>query len=106
MLSGVAYAELFAHPHATEPFLQAFLVRTHRQLDFLLEEQTFVEAGKRFSAYADGRRGSMQGQGPRRLLADYLIGAHALFQAHRLMTLDTRTYRQDFPELVLVSLVP
>ena len=37
--------------------------------------------------------------GPRRSLADFLIGAHALSHADRLMTLDTSLSEQDFPEL-------
>jgi predicted nucleic acid-binding protein len=38
----------------------------------------------------------------KRLLADFIIGSHALAQADRLMTLDPKRYRQDFPELKLI----
>jgi len=34
-------------------------------------------------------------------LADFIIGSHALAQADRLMTLDPKRYKQDFPELKL-----
>jgi predicted nucleic acid-binding protein len=34
--------------------------------------------------------------------ADFVIAAHALIQADRLMTLDPKRYRQDFPKLRLV----
>jgi predicted nucleic acid-binding protein len=35
------------------------------------------------------------------LLPDFLIAAHALLRADRLMTLDPARYQQDFPELRL-----
>ena len=42
--------------------------------------------------------------GPRRNLADFLIGAHALRRGYRLLTLSTRIYRSAFPRLTLVSI--
>jgi predicted nucleic acid-binding protein len=36
------------------------------------------------------------------LLADFLIGAHALVQADQLLTLDSTRYSQDFPEVRLL----
>ena len=35
---------------------------------------------------------------PKRLLADFIIGSHALAQADRFMTLDPKRYERDFPE--------
>jgi predicted nucleic acid-binding protein len=40
--------------------------------------------------------------GPRRILADFLIGAHACERGYRLLTLDDRLYRAAFPDLALV----
>jgi len=37
------------------------------------------------------------------LLVDFLIGAHALVQADRLMTLDAKRYQRDFPELKIIQ---
>jgi predicted nucleic acid-binding protein len=48
------------------------------------------------------RNRQLKKQGPRRLLADFIIGSHALAQADRLMTLDPKRYKQDFPELKLI----
>jgi predicted nucleic acid-binding protein len=36
------------------------------------------------------------------LLADFIIGSHALSEADRFMTLDPKRYKQDFPELTLI----
>jgi predicted nucleic acid-binding protein len=36
-----------------------------------------------------------------RLLADFIIGSHALVHADRFMTLDPKRYAREFPELKL-----
>jgi len=69
-------------------------------VDFQLGEPVWVDAGRRYWRYAGHRRKS--GSGPKRLLADFLIGAHALLQADRLMSLDPIRYKHYFPELKLV----
>jgi hypothetical protein len=38
---------------------------------------------------------------PESLLADFVVGAHALLLADRLMPLDAARYSRDFPELLL-----
>jgi predicted nucleic acid-binding protein len=40
-------------------------------------------------------------RGPRRILADFLIGAHAQKRGYRLLTLDEGFYPTAFPRLVL-----
>jgi predicted nucleic acid-binding protein len=67
-------------------------------VDFVLPEKTWLEAGRRFASYASRRRRSSK-EGPKRLPADFIVGAHAMMQADRLMTLDPARYQQDFPEL-------
>jgi predicted nucleic acid-binding protein len=49
-----------------------------------------------------GRRNSGGGE-LRRLLVDFLIGAHAELRAERLLTLDPSRYTQDFPALRLME---
>jgi predicted nucleic acid-binding protein len=39
--------------------------------------------------------------GPRRILADFLIGAHALLSARHLLTLGDRFYKAAFPGLTI-----
>jgi predicted nucleic acid-binding protein len=95
------YAELLAYPKATESFVNGFLADTGIDVDFEFQQSLWLEAGRRFARYARRRRRTAH-HGPRRLLADFIIGSHALSQADRLMTLDPKRYKQDFPELKLV----
>lgn len=95
------YAELLAHARATEKFLDEFLSTTNVSVDFALDEAIWREAGRRFASYATRRRKS-GGRDPKRLLVDFLIGAHALLRADRLFTLDDRRYARDFPTLRLM----
>lgn len=101
LVSPVVFAELLAYPGATETFVRGFLEATGVAIDYKLEERFWVESGRRFARYAARRRQST-GDATRRLLADFLIGAHALVQADRLLTLDPKVYQQDFPELRLL----
>jgi hypothetical protein len=96
-----AYAELLAYPRATQVFVDDFLADTGIVVDFEIPQKLWIEAGRRFARYAERRRKSSR-QSPRRLLVDFLVGAHALSQADRLMTLDSKLYKQDFPDLKLV----
>jgi predicted nucleic acid-binding protein len=106
LISPVAYAELLAHPKATKAFLDYFLSATGIQVDFQIDEAIWTEAGLRYARYAARRRTSLS-VGPRRILADFVIGAHALKRADRLLTLDTTVFAKDFPELRLhPGLVP
>lgn len=101
VISAPVLAELLAYPRATEPFVHQFLSDTGVMVDFELEKAVWEEAGRRFARYARRRRRSGR-EGPRRLLVDFIIGAHALAQADRLMTLDPAPYKQDFPELKII----
>ncbi len=100
VISAPVYSELLAYPRADESFLTRFLDDTGILADFNLSNAVWKQAGLRYSQYAIRRRRSSSIE-PRRLLADFIIGAHALLQAERLMTLDSKRYEQDFPELHL-----
>jgi predicted nucleic acid-binding protein len=95
------YAELLAYPKATESFVNGFLADTGIDVDFEFQQSLWLEAGRRFARYAQRRRKTAH-DGPRRLLADFIIGSHAFTRADRLMTLDPKRYQRDFPELKLI----
>jgi len=102
VISAVVYAELLAHPKVTEEGVNGFLDETGIFVDFDLQKPVWLNAGHRFARYAERRRRSGS-EAPRRLLTDFVIGAHALTAADRLMTLDPKRYERDFPELKLVK---
>lgn len=95
------YVELMAHPLAPPGFVDKFLAETGIAVEFDLDEQVWRKAAAGFAAYAQRRRRS-GGASPKRLLPDFIIAAHALLRADRLLTLDPTRYRQDFPQLRLV----
>jgi predicted nucleic acid-binding protein len=101
VVCGAVYVELRAHPKANERFVDDFLARTDVQVDFDLEPSIWQEIARGFSNYAKRRR-SNSGQA-KRLLGDYIVGAHALHRADRLLTLDTSRYKADFPKLRLLD---
>ena len=101
LISPFAFAELLAHPNMTAGDVHSFLDATGVVIDYKLDEQLWTEAGQRFVRYS-ARRRKATSEVPRRILADFLIGAHALVQAERLLTLDPKRYSQDFPELRLL----
>jgi predicted nucleic acid-binding protein len=67
-------------------------------LIFELDEPVWRQAAKAFAVYAERRRHS-GGGGAKRLLVDFIIAAHAMLRADRLMTLDAGRYERDFPRL-------
>jgi predicted nucleic acid-binding protein len=100
VISAPVCVELLAHPRATLSILQQFLERTRMATDFLLDEAVWRAAGAAYAAYARRRR-SKDGE-PKRLLVDFIVGAHALLKADRLLTLDRGRYSLAFPKLVTV----
>jgi predicted nucleic acid-binding protein len=102
VVCAAVYAELLAHPKAKLDFVDDFLAATGISVDFDFGEPVWREASVRFAKYAVRRRTSGEGR-PKRLLADFIVGAHALLRSDRLLTLDRSRYSRDFPELELIT---
>ena len=100
VISGVVFAELMAFPGRTEKFLDKFLADTQVSVDWAMTEAICRTAGHAFKSYADRRRKQLA-DGPRRIIADFLIGAHAFENGYGLLTLDYRNFHTSFPKLTI-----
>jgi predicted nucleic acid-binding protein len=97
------FAELVAAPGRTEQFVNGFFEDTGIAIDWHLGEAIWRSAGRAFRGYAERRR-KHRDSGARRILADFLIGAHAAAHGYRLLTMDERLYRTAFPALIVESI--
>jgi predicted nucleic acid-binding protein len=102
LVSAPVYAELMGDPKRTEAGLNEFFRDTGILIDWTLEEKIWREAGRANRGYIQRRRSS-GGKFPRRILTDFLIGAHALVRGYSLLTLDRRLYAAAFPTLPIIS---
>ena len=91
-----------AAPGFTEASLTEFCSATGIVVEWQMTESVWREAGRSFQAYAKRRRRSGDHY-PRRILADFLIGAHALVNGYPLLTMDKSIYRAGFPALKLLT---
>jgi len=99
--AATVFAELMAAPGRNESFLDSFFRETGINIDWVLDESVWRTAGRAFQGYA-ARRRKQRDAAPRGILADFLIGAHALEGGHSLLTLDDHLYRAAFPKLTVV----
>jgi predicted nucleic acid-binding protein len=102
-ISGVVYAELLAAPGRTAIFLDKFCEDAGIGIEWELGERILRLAGEAFQGYAT-RRKKQRGTEPRRILADFLIGAHATVNEYKLLTMDAGVYRAGFPRLAVVEI--
>jgi predicted nucleic acid-binding protein len=99
VISGVVYAELMAGPLRDEASLDMFFEDTGIEIDWTMEREIWCEAGKAYRGFAQRRKNSGSDT-PRRILADFLIGAHALVRGYAMLTIDFRHYKAAFPALL------
>lgn len=95
VISDVAYAELCIH-FENQRDCDAFLESNEIRVQGLTREAHFL-ASRAWRTYRQ------QGGKRTRILADFLIGAHAQKQATRLLSRDRGFYRKLFPSLDLVD---
>jgi predicted nucleic acid-binding protein len=103
VICGAVFGELLASPGRTEAFIEEFLAENRITVDWITDESTWRDAGRAFSEYAHRRRKQKSGL-PRRILTDFLIGAHAFNRRCELLTLDEGIYRAAFPKLRIVRI--
>lgn len=96
------FSELIATRQRSEAFVDAFCHETGIFIDWVLEEAVWRAAGRAFQAYSL-RPKKHSRLGPRRILADFLIGAHALKRDCALLTFDEGLYRAAFPRLSIAT---
>ncbi len=102
VISGAVYAELMAAPGRTEAFVDRFCEETGIGVEWEIGERVWRAAGTAFQGYA-ARRRKQKGAEARRILADFVIAAHALVNGYRLLTLDAGIYQASFPRLGIVE---
>ena len=103
VMSGSVYAELVAAPERSAAMVDAFLDETGITVEWETGEAVWRGAAIAFRGYVARRRKS-HGTLPRRILADFIIGAHAESHGYALLTLDQRLYQASFPNLRVIGL--
>lgn len=98
MICGPVFAELLAYPARTESFIHEFCFDTGISIDWTMDRSIWIAAGNAFQAYTKRRHKQKTGT-PRRILTDFLIGAHAAENGYRLLTFDERIFNNAFPQL-------
>ena|SRR5690242_8001955 len=102
IVAAPVYAELLGFPSRNEAFLNYFFKESGIFVDWDFGEAIWRAAGHAFQSYVTRRR-KQRDAGPRRILTDFLIGAHAMSNGFSLLTLDDRIYRAAFPRLTIVN---
>lgn len=89
LICGSVDAELLAGREVTPARLDHVLQAVNVRVDWTIDEAVWRSAGTAVAA-STGRRRTFGGGTPHRVLADFVIGAHAASHAAQLVTLDAQ----------------
>ena len=101
VIRGPVYAELAAAPGVQVETLDRFLAAGAIAVELALGRDVWLRAAVSYRSYAERRLASGSGW-PRRILADFLIGAHAELHADLLLTYNADDFGRMFPDLEIV----
>jgi predicted nucleic acid-binding protein len=101
VVSPAVYAELVAGRDSE--VVDTLISDKGIDVDWNLGAEVWRTAGARYGVYARDRRRQGADKGPRRILADFLVGAHALHLAQALLTSDARIFGSYFSQLEIIS---
>ncbi len=101
VISGPVYAELAAAPGMQVATLDRFLAAGTIAVDLDLARDAWLHAASAYRAYADRRQANGDGW-PRRILADFMIGAHAELRADLLLTYNSSDFERMFPNMQVI----
>ena len=96
----LVFSEALCIPEMTLSTLNLFLEDFGIEVDWLIPEQVWIEAGVARATHLQYRADL---NSPKRLIADFVIGAHALVRGFRLCTFDPKGFRTAFSNLELIS---
>jgi predicted nucleic acid-binding protein len=102
IVCGAVYAELVADPKQNPESLGAFLNDSRIAVEWQFNEEDWREAGRACRGYVR-RRWASSGGFSRRILADFVIGAHAQVRGYSLLTTDEKHYQAAFPKLKIFA---
>lgn len=102
MVCPVVYTEAFGIPGFKKEIFDLFLTSLGAEIDWFMPIETWENAGLAQIDFL-ARRRKLGLQDEKRVLPDFLIGAHALARGAALMTFDENRYRTSFPKLKLIT---
>ena len=103
VVCGPVFAELLGLPARTQAILDEFFTKGGIEIDWRFEEAIWRAAGIAFQSYVV-RRLTDKREFPRRILTDFLVGAHTAIRGYTLLTVDKRLYEVSFPGISIRSI--
>lgn len=103
VICGPVFSELLGFPQRTSTEIHHLLNASEIRIEWEFSEADWLAAGHAYQGYVNRRKSSGGGLS-RRMLTDFLIGAHASVRGYSLVTMDQDIYRAAFPNLHIESL--